>query len=325
MKIGFYVPLFYSRGTDTALFNYAIGNRDILGNETIILYKTEPTNSMGATMKKNMMDNFECIHVPSSTNAAAACRTKGISIIYTLTDGITQNALNFNNKRLWVGVKTIEHLVFGGNVVTADRSAFVSQELRQRTKINLPVVPHIVYLPEPADIDVREQLGISKKSIVIGRHGGFETFDIDFVKKTVTEHVKWFPFVHYIFMNTQRFVNHERVHFIPGTADQREVSAFIKACDCMIHARTRGETFGLSIAEFSFYNKPIITCGLAAERNHLDLLNGQALVYNNEDDLIKILTKLPAMLRKTKIGGAYNEYTPDKVMKVFEKIFISNQ
>ena len=324
MKIGFYVPMFYSRGTDTALFNYAIGNKNVLGNETIILYKTEPMNQMGATMKSKLLEHFDCIRVSSSTEAAQVCRSKGISIFYTLTDGMTPNQLNFNNKRLWAGIKTVEHLVFGGNNVSADKCAFVSQDLRQRTKINLPVVPHIVFLPEPSDIDVRSQLGIKKESIVIGRHGGFETFDIDFVKKTVLEHVKWFPFVHYIFMNTQRFVNHERIHFIPGTADQREVSSFIKACDCMIHARTRGETFGLSIAEFSFHNKPVITYGQSPERNHLDLLNNHAIVYNNEAELIEILTKLPTTIRKTRNWKAYKEYTPDKVMKLFEKVFISN-
>jgi glycosyltransferase involved in cell wall biosynthesis len=324
MIIGFYVPMFYSRGTDTALFNYAIGNRDVLGNESIILYKTEPTNNMGVTMKKIMTDNFDCIHVRSPTETAQVCRAKGISVIYTLTDGITPNELNFKNKRQWFGVKTVEHLVFGGNITSADRIAFVSQELQQRTKINLPVVPHIVTLPNPADIDVREKLGIPKESLVIGRHGGYETFDIDFVKKTVVEHVKWFPNVHYIFMNTQRFINHKRVHFIPGTANQHEVSSFIKVCDCMIHARTRGETFGLSIAEFSFHNKPIITYGKSIERNHLDLLNGLALVYNNEEDLVEILTKLPETLEQTKDWRGYIEYTPEKIMKVFEKVFISS-
>lgn len=322
MIIGFYVPMFYSRGTDTALFNYAIGNRDVLGNKTIILYKSEPTNNMGVTMKKNMTDNFECIHVSSPSKTAETCRAKGISVIYTLTDGMTPNELNFNNKRLWVGVKTIEHLVFGGKITTADKCAFVSQELQQRSKMNLPIVPHIVTLPKPADIDVREKLGVPKDALVIGRHGGYETFDIGFVKNIVTEHVKWFPNVHYIFMNTQRFVNHKRVHFIPGSADQHEVSSFLKACDCMIHARTRGETFGLSVAEFSFYNKPVITYGNSVERNHLDLLNGRALVYNNEEDLIKILLELPKTLEQTKDWQAYSEYTQENIMKVFEKVFL---
>ena len=206
MKIGFYVPTFYARGTDTALFNYAIGNKDVLENETIILYNSEPTNHMGAVMKKKLLDRFECIRVSSPIDTAQKCISKGISVIYTLTDGMTPNPLNFNNKRLWAGIKTVEHLVFGANNVSADKCAFVSQELRNRSKINIPVVPHIVYLPESSDIDVRSQLGIPKDSIVIGRHGGFETFDIDFVKNTVIEHVKWFPFVHYIFMNTQRLL-----------------------------------------------------------------------------------------------------------------------
>lgn len=323
MIIGFYVPMFYSRGTDTALFNYAIGNRDVLGNKTIILYKSEPTNNMGITMKKNMTDNFECIHVPTPSKTAQTCREKSINVIYTLIDGLTTNELNFNNKRLWDGIKTVEHLVFGGNITSADIIAFVSQELQQRTKINIPVVPHIVTLPKPADIDVREKLGIPKDALVIGRHGGYETFDIRFVKNIIKEHVIWFPNTHYIFMNTDRFINNERVHFIPGTANQRAVSSFIKACDCMIHARTRGETFGLSVAEFSFYNKPVITYGKSVERNHLELLKEHALVYNNEEDLRQILRQLPKTLEQKKDWRAYREYSQERIMKAFENVFLN--
>ena len=60
------------------------------------------------------------------------------------------------------------------------------------------------------------------------------------------------------------------------------------------------------------------------ERNHLDLLNGYALVYNNEEDLVKILSDLPKTLKERKDWQAYNEYTPNKVMKIFEEVFISN-
>ena len=90
----------------------------------------------------------------------------------------------------------------------------------------------------------------------------------------------------------------------------------------MIHARTRGETFGLSVAEFSFHNKPVITYGQSPERNHLDLLNEYAIVYNNEDELIKILKNIPTIIRKSKNWKAYSEYTQEKVMKIFEKVFL---
>ena len=62
---------------------------------------------------------------------------------------------------------------------------------------------------------------------------------------------------------------------------------FVNASDCMIHARARGETFGLAIAEFSIRNKPIIAYSNPPEKAHLDILGKKCFVYNNKDDLKK--------------------------------------
>ena len=41
--------------------------------------------------------------------------------------------------------------------------------------------------------------------------------------------------------------------------EQIDKVRFIQTCDMMIHGRTVGETFGIAIGEFSFYNKPVMT------------------------------------------------------------------
>ena len=75
-----------------------------------------------------------------------------------------------------------------------------------------------------------------------------------------------------MFMNQDPFCDIDNVLFIEGTTDQEQKVAFINTCDVMIHARERGETFGLAIAEFSSQNKPIITYSLSPERCHIDIL-----------------------------------------------------
>ena len=55
---------------------------------------------------------------------------------------------------------------------------------------------------------------------------------------------------------------------------------FINTCDAMIHARTEGETFGLSIGEFSIKNKPIITTN-SGDCNHLQILKNKCILYSN--------------------------------------------
>jgi hypothetical protein len=58
-------------------------------------------------------------------------------------------------------------------------------------------------------------------------------------------------------MNINEFYNHPQIKFLPGTYDLEEKSAFVNACDAMIHARSGGETFGLAISEFALENKKI--------------------------------------------------------------------
>jgi hypothetical protein len=55
----------------------------------------------------------------------------------------------------------------------------------------------------------------------------------------------------------------------------------------MIHARGEGETFGLSIAEFSINNKPIITCP-SGDLEHIKILGEKAILYKSKEELLNI-------------------------------------
>ena len=46
-------------------------------------------------------------------------------------------------------------------------------------------------------------------------------------------------------------VDHPRVLYVDTIYSEEDKDMFIRTCDAMIHARRRGESFGLSIAEFS--------------------------------------------------------------------------
>jgi hypothetical protein len=52
-------------------------------------------------------------------------------------------------------------------------------------------------------------------------------------------------------MNIDSFATHERLIFLPGSADLDYKVQFINTCDGMIHARGIGESFGLAYGEFS--------------------------------------------------------------------------
>ena len=78
--------------------------------------------------------------------------------------------------------------------------------------------------------------------------------------------------IYFLFVNTQKFCpdlpNIIHLNVIVDLNDKRR---FINTCDAMLWARSDGETFGLSIAEFSICNKPVIACK-TGDLAHVELL-----------------------------------------------------
>jgi hypothetical protein len=93
----------------------------------------------------------------------------------------------------------------------------------------------------------------------------------------------------------------------------------------MLHARKRGETFGLAVAEFSLANRPVLTWDGANERAHLDMLGDSALVYRNERGLFALLTSLDRRELARRDWDRYSrDYAPAPVMARFDDVFLRN-
>ena len=122
-------------------------------------------------------------------------------------------------------------------------------------------------------------------------------------------------------MNIDKFYEHKNIFYIPGTTDMKEKRKLINSCDAMIHARDIGESFGLACGEFAVCNKPIITYANSQDRNHLDILGNHAVTYKNYRSLFSILSSFTKTTYDVTQNG-YHEYTPEKVMKIFNDIFL---
>ena len=125
----------------------------------------------------------------------------------------------------------------------------VGDYLNKRYKKEIPVLPPIVRKHKYKG-NFREKYKIPHNATVIGRHGGKDTFDIDFVKEAIIE-VANTENIYFLFLNTKKFSNHKNLIFIDTFLEEKDLSVFIDTCDGMIHARNDGETFGLAPAEFS--------------------------------------------------------------------------
>jgi hypothetical protein len=201
--------------------------------------------------------------------------------------------------------------------------AFISDWLSERcSRGNIPAVPHIVTLPA-VDDDLRAELGIPDEATVLGCHGGAKSFDVPCAVEAVRRVLDTAPAVWFVFLNIERFVDHPRAIFLPGTGDLLRKTRFINSCDAMLHARLQGESFGLACGEFSIRNKPVFTYAHSKHRHHLAVLGDAGWPYHDADGLVHAITTLDKI---TVRAGHWDRYTalynPARVMNLFDRHLI---
>jgi hypothetical protein len=240
-----------------------------------------------------------------------------ISLFYTLTHGCP-DMYEFNNKSIWGECKTIKHCVFETQHPEGDFYISISDFLNEKCNTHIPVIPHIVesYIIED---NMRVELNIPPDATVLGRYGGYEQFDIRYAKTAIIEYLQTNTNIYFIFMNTQKFFEHPNIRYINGATDLSYKAKFVNTCDAMIHARYDGETFGLSIAEFSIKNKPIITCP-CGDLEHIKILGDKAIKYSSKEELICIFNNINSIICSRKDWNAYERYKPEYIMGLFKSL-----
>lgn len=316
MKILFHANTLNFRGTTVAVTDYAKYNQEILGNESVIVYNEslgyEKDMGTEAVVLHNLRQRFKIVCYKDGQLQSLIDKEK-VDMAYFIRAGHKEGDLVTNTK-------TAIHSVFQHYEPHGDRYAYISEWLsRKMSDGKLPFVPHIVDLPKPTK-DYRQALGIRPDQIVIGRLGGYFTFDIKFVKDYISKLVQDNDTFVFLFMGTEPFVSHPNVKFINEIHDVQRKADFINTCDAMIHARERGESFGLSIAEFLSLNKPVLAWNNGHDLNHLDMLKDSGLLYNDASHLNYMLHNLSEFNQDwTK---RVEQYKPAAVMEKFNEVFI---
>jgi hypothetical protein len=135
--------------------------------------------------------------------------------------------------------------------------------------------------------------------------------------------------IYFLLMNTPPLCEglERRILHVPKTSDDGEKARFIRTCDAMLHARSSGETFGLSVGEFSAHNRPVLTSREHTDhgtaRFHLDTLGSKGLYYSNAEELVKLLTSFEPQTSRKKDHNAYRAFEPAAVAATFDKVFLS--
>jgi hypothetical protein len=215
------------------------------------------------------------------------------------------------------------HAVFDASQKHGERYVAVSQWLGR--KHNVPFVPHIVEVADDQQ-DLRKQLGIPPDAVVFGRFGGLDTFDVPWAWEAIENALTRFKNVYFLFANTDTKQQHDRIISLPTIYDGQvslevQKRRFINTCNAMLHARIRGETFGIAVGEFALCGKPVLTYGKSPELAHIEMLRCP-LLYNDAAELEHWIERAAAGDLPKEDGGAYLDCTPKKVMAVFDRQFI---
>ena len=311
MKIALHDNSISVRGTTVAIYDYAYYLKYLYNIECIILYdKKYPQNDINVFNK--FSKEFKIYGYSNSSEIDKILIDEKCDCFFMIKGGRYDGIISNVCKNLVMAVSS--------NISKSDSHGdkyFVCSSFLSKV-VGIDFVPHMINLPE-VDGDLRNELNIPKDAIVFGRNGGYETFDLPFVKDVIKDILDIRSDYYFLFQNTERFINHPRVLFLEPTPDMNFKVKFINTCDAHLHAREIGESFGLTCGEFSIKNKPVITWNGSIERNHIDILGEKALLYNKYEDLMNLLLTFDK--NKFNDWNCYRDYLPEPVMDKFKKLY----
>lgn len=319
MKILFHENELNYRGTSIAMYDYADFNEKYLGNESVIVYnKTLPTNHPLGIEK--FSKRFEVISYEDFAEVDPIITKNNIDLFYAIKNGDNDGIISKE-------CKTVVHSVFKHYEPHGDVYAYVSEWLAEEmTQGKCPFVPHMVNFYENTEEDLRNELNIPKNAKVFGYYGGAQSFNIEFVQSVVKKMASQYKDLYFIFMGVDSFVTKKwwksqlkNIIFLPPSSDLLFKIKFINTCNALLHARERGETFGITVAEFALKGKSVITFADSPEKAHAVHLQNQAYYYHDKNDLKNIILDSNLSLSAKEL---YQKFLPQPVMDQFKKIFI---
>ncbi len=323
--IACFTPTLTFRGSCVALYDYAHYTETMLGHCAVVatLYNKE-ADPDSARAYQWIARRFPIV----SANTLRSLEQKLVDLhtdfVYCIKHGQLDD-VRFT--RIPYGV----HCVFSMLTPHGSVYAAVSETLaRKFTSVTGHVPPHVPHMVTMTSLvqqrikPLRDVWDIPKHATVIGRYGGRDTWNLHWIAESMRDALSTHPHLYFVLMNTPLTLEHPRVRHIDAIASTEFKKRFITACDAMIVPETLGHTFGLSIAEFQVFQKPIL-CYNGPElwnRAHCDVLGPHGLYFHTPRELALHIARLVTGSPISSVN-AYAEFTPHNAMRRFEEIFLS--
>lgn len=312
MNIAFWDNSLSERGTTVSLYDYAYYNQVLLKNNSFIFYDKNNENNNDKIVQK-FKTEFVLHGVNDFKEVDNYLLKYNITHIYIIKYGTKDD-------RISNVAKNCIHCVFSCYQPHGDVYSSIAPWVTGNDG-KYPVVPHMINLPSHK-IDMRDKLNIPKNAVVFGGYGGATSFSIEFVHKVVYEIAKQNRNMYFLFANFNKFCpDLPNIIHLPAITNLHEKVEFINTTDAMLWARKEGETFGISIGEFSSKNKPVIAMKIG-DLCHVELLKEKAIWYRDERSLYYILLNFNPLTEKNIDWNAYSDYTPEKVMDIFKRVYL---
>ncbi len=343
-NIVFFMRHFTGRGVERSIYDYALHNESILKNKSyIVSFSRNAQRNLNSEIHfptkvvdyEMFSEKFTMLEIEIMEDMKDIIEKYNIHFFYTQVHGQPEPIYQFENKTIWGKCKTIKHTVFNTEYPESDFHISSSQFVNLAFQKNIPVIPLMISFSEKEreiKSNLRERLGIPSDALVFGRYGAYDQFDIPFVHYSIKGIVERedMKHVYFLFMNTEPlFVKggfppyfHPNIFYLEFSSKNQDKIEFINTCDAMLHARQSGETFGMSVAEFSIMNKPILTSPYG-DNEHLLILKNKALIYVNDKHLKYMIEHFKEYTSSNDDWNAYNDYVPEKVMNLFDKLVFS--
>jgi glycosyltransferase involved in cell wall biosynthesis len=328
LTIAFHVYNFSYRGTEISLYDYADKNETILKNKSFIVAPKSKDDRNNVDVIIKFTNRFNIFLYKDYDDLKNILKNQKANALYIIKSG-EKDQLSDN---LTNSIPLLIHCVYRVSDPHGLIYAGVSEEVVKNSKFDF--VPHMTTLCSYSEkklnnkmIDLRTILKIPKKAIVFGRHGGIDTFNLPNLKELILKILTDDENIHFMFMPKPYILyntNHPRIHYFQISIDPLIKISFINSCDAMIHCQQLGESFGLSVLEFSSMNKPVITWSQGIMRQHLLNLGDKGILYNTMEDLYKILInfKRKDYNKGENYWNVTTKFIDVNVMEKFNNIFL---
>lgn len=317
VKIAFNLKNIDVRGTATAGYDYAVSLKEYYNIDSILLASNNETHDEIAILK--FKKRFQLFYYDNYDDINKIVKDNLCDILYTIKYGKNDGV----NKCC---IPEVIHCVFDMSEPHGSLYVGVSKYVANKYGYNL-YVPHMISLkPSKTNDNMRKMLNIPNDAIIFGRHGGIDTFNINFVMDNIIKIVNEYKNIYFVFVNTLNFYTHNQIIYLDKIIDNDIKNKYISTLDAYIEAGSLGHSFGIACGEVSINNKPIILYDSPNLWNkaHIDIIGDKGIYFTDSDSFYKAITEFNPKNYINKDLNAYKYYNPKNIIKIFKETFIDS-